>query len=187
MRRSQRARTSLAAVLLAVCGTSACSALDDPDATGATDRGTAQGAVGGRAPSAERGDPVAKQTFTSPVAKGATADIAIMQLSVSGKLAVLDVQYTPHVPGKDGNNYSLSQLHGIEPPVALIDSVNLKRYVVVRDSSNSELQSNLTYSSTENGQPAALQFTFAAPPESVRKIDVQVGSWPTFRSVPVER
>ncbi|WP_158079491.1 hypothetical protein [Actinomadura sp. CNU-125] len=168
MRRSNRARISLAAALVVVCATSACSALDDPDATGATGRGTAQGAVGGRAPSAERGDPVAKQTFTSPLAKGATVDIAIMGLSVSGKLAVLDLQYTPHVTGGSGSS-SLAQLHGIEPPVALIDSVNLKRYVVVRDSSDSALQSDLVYGSTHNEQPAALQFTFAAPPEKSGK------------------
>ena len=28
---------------------------------------------------------------------------------------------------------------------------------------------------------------FAAPPENVKTVDVQIGSWPTFRDIPVER
>ncbi|MEV5825828.1 hypothetical protein AB0L25_09650 [Spirillospora sp. NPDC052242] len=192
MRRSPRttARTAavLAAALLTACATPACSVLDDPEASGASERGASRGAVGGRAPSAGRGAPVAKQTFTSPLTKGATVDIAIMGLSVSGKLAVLDLQFTPNLPeGSASTSASLSQLHGVEPPVTLLDGTNLKRYVVVRDSSDSALQSDLTYTSSDDEQPAALQFTFAAPPENVRKIDVQVGSWPAFRGVPIDR
>lgn len=190
MRRSPRrtpARTAavLAAALLTACTTPACSVLDDP---AASERGTSRGAVDGRAPSAGRGGPVAQRTFTSPLAKGATVDIAIMGLSVSGKLAVLDMRFTPHLPeGSASTSASLSQLHGVEPPVTLLDGTNLKRYVVVRDSSDSALQSDLNYTSSDDGQPAALQFTFAAPPENVQKIDVQVGSWPAFRGVPIDR
>ncbi|RSN64107.1 MULTISPECIES: hypothetical protein [Actinomadura] len=193
MRRPTRTRTArpaavLAAALLAACAAPACSVLDGPGASGASERGTSRGAVGGRAPSAGRGEPVAKQTFTSPLAKGAAVDVEIMGLSTAGKLAVLDVRFTPKLPaGADSTSASLSQLHGVEPPVTLLDGTNLKRYVVVRDSSDSALQSDLNYTSSENGQPAALQFTFAAPPENVRKIDVQVGSWPAFRGVPIDR
>ncbi|MFD0540744.1 hypothetical protein ACFQY7_50005 [Actinomadura luteofluorescens] len=38
-----------------------------------------------------------------------------------------------------------------------------------------------------NGQTTPFYFTFAAPPENVKTVDVQIGTWPTFRDVPVQR
>lgn len=59
-----------------------------------------------------------KGTFDSPAAQGAKVDIAIMGLRVKGKLATLNVQFTPHVPGAAPgriNAYGLNGDHGPAP------------------------------------------------------------------------
>lgn len=132
--------------------------------------------------------PVVKATFDSPIAQGAKLDIAVMGLKVKGRLATLNVQLTPHVPlgGPTRiNAYRLNGEHGLG--TALIDPVNLKRYVVVKDSANKELQTDEIFTNMTNEQATPFFFTFAAPPENVKSIDLQIGTWPTFRDVPVER
>jgi hypothetical protein len=132
--------------------------------------------------------PMVKGTFDSPVAKGATVDIAIMGLRVKGKLATLSVQLTPHVPGGEAgriNAYRLNGRRGLG--TSLIDPVNLKRYVVVKDSAGKTLETDDIFTKMTNDQATPFSFTFAAPPENVKSIDVQIGLWPMFRDIPVER
>jgi hypothetical protein len=92
------------------------------------------------------------------------------------------------VPGAGPNRlnaYELNGERGLDP--SLIDPVNLKRYVVVKDSGGKELQTDEIFTHMTNEQTSSAYYTFAAPPQSVKAIDVQLGSWPTFRDVPVER
>ncbi|SNR51402.1 hypothetical protein [Actinomadura mexicana] len=132
--------------------------------------------------------PLVKGTFDSPVAQGAKIDIAVMGLKVRGRLATLTMQLTPHVPpgGPDRlNAYRLNGEHGLG--TSLIDPVNLKRYVVVKDSGGKELETDDIFTTMTNDQVTPFYFTFAAPPENVKTVDVQIGTWPTFREIPVER
>jgi hypothetical protein len=132
--------------------------------------------------------PVVQGTFDSPAAKGATVDISIMRLKAKGKLATLTVQITPHLPATDTrriNAYGLNGEHRLG--TSLIDPVNLKRYLVVRDSGGQELETDDIFTKMANDQATPFYFTFAAPPESVKSLDVQIGSWPMFRDIPVER
>ncbi|MFC5749511.1 hypothetical protein [Actinomadura rugatobispora] len=135
------------------------------------------------------GRPVVGATFDTPIANGAKIDIAVMGLQVRGKLATLTVRLTPHVPADHSDQgpspYALNGRHAIG--ASLLDPVNLKRYVVVRDSSGKALQTDDIFTDIRNNQPGLLTYTFAAPPENVKALDVQYGSWPLFRNVPVGR
>ncbi|MGI5203999.1 hypothetical protein ACQEU6_20775 [Spirillospora sp. CA-108201] len=148
----------------------------------------AEGAALGKASFDNAAEPIVKGTFDSPAAQGAKIDIALMGLKTSGKLATLTAQLTPHVPAGGPtrlNAYVLNGEHGLG--TALIDPVNLKRYVVVKDSSGKELATDDIFTHMTNDQATPFYFTFAAPPENVKTIDVQIGTWPTFRDVPVGR
>jgi hypothetical protein len=177
-----RLAAAITATLLLAAGLSGCSMLGDESPGGGS------AASVGRASYDNAAKPVVKGTFDSPAAKGATIDIAIMGLKVKGKLATLNVQFTPHLPATDTrriNAYSLNGERGLG--TSLIDPVNLKRYLVVRDSGGQELETDDIFTKMANDQATPFYFTFAAPPESVKSIDVQIGSWPMFRDVPVER
>ncbi|MEU9017964.1 hypothetical protein [Actinomadura sp. NPDC048394] len=181
MRLSHRPAATAAAALLLAGGLAGCSLSDGDSGHGAT-----QGSVGKA--SVDRFDkPVAKATFTTPMAPGAKVDIAVMGLRVKGKLATLSLQWTPHVPG-DTNTptpYRLNGERGLD--ASLIDPVNLKRYVVVTDSGSRRLESDDVLTNLPNEQTTLTSHTFAAPPANVKSIDLQLGSWPTFRDVPIER
>ncbi|MFB4300724.1 hypothetical protein [Actinomadura sp. NTSP31] len=187
MRPSHRPAATAAAALLLAGGLAGCSLLgDDSDPSPAG--GTAKGAVGaaGAASFDNAAKPVVKGTFDSPQAPGAKVDIAIMGLRVKGRLATLTAQFTPHVPGAQRiNAYRLNGEHGLG--TSLIDPVNLKRYVVVKDTGGKELQTDDIFTNMTNDQATPFYYTFAAPPENVKSIDVQIGSWPTFRDIPVAR
>ncbi|MFB4319922.1 hypothetical protein [Actinomadura sp. 21ATH] len=157
-----------------------------------TDGDAAQPArgTGARPPSGTIGtaDPdkvIARQTFGSPIADGATLEIGIIELKVSGRLAHLTLVLTPRNAGSD--QVSVSQLNGRSAPdVALLDTVNLKRYRVVRAGSR-QLQPHYIFDKVRNNRPNVQTYTFAAPPESVRAVDVSFGQWAPFRNVPVTR
>jgi hypothetical protein len=57
----------------------------------------------------------------------------------------------------------------------------------VLDSSKKELESDDIFTHIANDQTASLSYTYAAPPENVKAVDVQIGSWPMFRNIPVAR
>jgi hypothetical protein len=99
------------------------------------------------------------------------------------------MRVTPRLPAgapdQTPNLYELNGRNGLG--ASLIDPVNLKRYVVVKDTSGKDLQTDYIMVHTRNNQPSLHTYTFAAPPENVKALDLQYGSWPTFRNVPVER
>ena len=196
MRLSYRLTVATVAALLFAGGLTGCSG--DDSSSGAERAGGSASqnaeatpnapAKGGEPSVADAGDPVAKGTFDSPIAPGAKVDIAIVSLRANGKLATLAAQVTPHVPPGADDKPTLYKLNGrADPDVSLIDPVNLKRYTVVKDSSRHELQTDTIITRLANEQPANFSFTFAAPPENVKTVDVQIGAWPTFRNVQVER
>lgn len=197
MRPTFRLVAAIAAALLLAGGTAGCS-MSGSDESGSAKPASSSGrdvsSGGGSAvPVGQAGfdnatKPLVKGTFDSPEAKGAKVDIAIMGLKVKGRLATLGVQLTPHVPDagtKSINAYGLNGNHGLG--TSLIDPVNLKRYVVVKDSAGKELETDDIFTRMANDQTTPFFYTFAAPPENVKSIDVQIGSWPTFRNIPVER
>jgi hypothetical protein len=74
------------------------------------------------------------------------------------------------------------------PDISLVDPVGLERYIVVKDSSDTELAPSAVGGiQAVIGQTAIGDWVFAAPPASVTSIDVQVGDWPTFDSIPIQR
>lgn len=190
MRSTRTAAVVLAAVLL-VGGISGCSGLggsSDDSSGGGGSGARAANSVGRGTTTVDTADKVvAKGTFDSPMAPGAKVDIAINRLKVDGRLATLTAQFTPHVPNPPlkPTLYRLNGENGLDP--ALVDPVNLKRYIVVKDARGHELQTDEISTNLGNEQPTQVHFTFAAPPENVKSVNVQLGTWPTFRAVPVER
>ncbi|MWA00612.1 hypothetical protein F8568_009515 [Actinomadura sp. LD22] len=185
MRLSHRLAATTAAALLLAGALTGCSVFDG-DSGGGSGGGAVQGSASKA--SVDRFDkPIAKATFDSPMAPGAKVDIAVMGLRVKGKLATLTLQWTPHVTGagNDPTPYRLNGKHGVD--ASLIDPVNLKRYVVVTDSSTRRLESDEVLTTLPNDRTTMTSHTFAAPPSNVKSIDLQLGSWPAFRDVPIER
>jgi hypothetical protein len=108
-------------------------------------------------------------------------------LKVDGRPARLSVTMTPHVRGSSERLTPFRLNNGSGLGVSLIDPVNLKRYVVVKDSAGQDVQNNDVTTNLTNERPNALSYTFAAPPQGVNQVDVQIGLWPTFPRVPVAR
>ncbi|MEV5825830.1 hypothetical protein AB0L25_09660 [Spirillospora sp. NPDC052242] len=190
MRPFHRAAAAAAAVLLPAGGPAGCAMLDDAGPSRDSASGASGTAVEGGAPSIDTaGDAIVKATLGAPPqAPSAEVEIAVMGLRVRGRLATLTVRMTPRIPPggpDDASPYELNGGEGIDP--ALIDTVDLKRYVVVEDSRGQEMATDDITTDLDNGKAGALQFTFAAPPENVKAVDLQFGGWPMFRDIPVER
>ncbi|MBO2458848.1 hypothetical protein [Actinomadura violacea] len=196
MRLSPRPAAMTAAALLLAGSLAGCS---DSDGDAGNGSGKSAGAGAGAPTSAaapkstvnganldNATEALVKGTFDSPMAQGAKVDIAIMGLRVKGALATLTTRMTPHVPGGQRiNAYRLNGEHGLG--TSLIDPVNLKRYNIVKDSDGKSLGTDDIFTNMTNEQATPFYYTFAAPPENVKAIDVQIGSWPTFHDVPVQR
>ena len=192
MRLSHRLAAAAVAGLLLTGGLAGCALPGvDSGSSSSGDRGggpAGEAVKGGQPGFDQAAKPVTKGTFASPIAPGAKIDIAIMGIRIRGKLATLTTQYTPRIPpgGEDKPNpYDLNGGNGLG--TSLIDPVNLKRYVVVKDSSGDELETDDIFTHIANNQTGTFSYTFAAPPENVESVDVQIGAWPTFRNIPIER
>jgi hypothetical protein len=173
------------ALVMALTG---CLSLDQEEGAGdgrTNSAPPAQGAVGNAA-TAGPGKTIAAASFESPAAPGAKVEIGVVELRVTGRLAELTLSITPRVPGRDDTTvYDLTGSQ--EPNVSLIDTVNLKRYVVVKDSSGKPLQPDYIATRLLNGQASVQTYTFAAPPDGVRTVDMTYAQWPPFRDIPVTR
>ncbi len=134
---------------------------------------------------------IAQQTARVPKSKDATVDIAVLGLAVQGRLATLTVRFTPHFPddspGQSISLYDMSDNALGTNQVSLVDPVGLKRYLVVQDSNNNALGSNEVTTEAVNNSSVVAHWTFAAPPASVTKIDVEVGPFPAFNDLPITR
>ncbi|MWA07076.1 hypothetical protein F8568_043420 [Actinomadura sp. LD22] len=180
---------------------SGCSSSDGgdkgSDATGknVAAQGSGQGAgapspdgIAGGGGAAATGAPVATVTFDTPKFPNGKVEVAVMSLQVRGKLAILTVRLTPHLPQgspEKTNPYELNDEIPLAPE--LIDTVNLRRYVVVKDNQQKEVQTDDVMSPIYNEQAGVATYSFAAPPANVQSVDVHYGHWPAFKNVPVQR
>ncbi|GAA3220079.1 hypothetical protein GCM10010468_44450 [Actinocorallia longicatena] len=173
----------------------ACAALAVAGCSDAGERGTVpEGDGGGKAEQGATGpvgtvqvaDP-AKAIATAKIsAGGGDADVALISLSARGKLADLTLTLTPRTirPGLVRNS-TFWYFGSRDPSAWLLDPVNLKRYNVVKDSGGGTLQTGTVDLAVD--RPVTLNYTFAAPPEEVKTIDVQFGDLSPFRNVPISR
>ncbi|MBA9002482.1 hypothetical protein [Thermomonospora cellulosilytica] len=181
LRRNLRAAAAAAALVVMATGCSVVGGGEDSSGASPTAKATPVAGV-------DPGKVVAKATFPSPLADGATVDVKIHGLHATGRLAVLAVSLTPHVPGgydDDISPYDVNGDRGLYP--YLVDVVNLKRHVVLKDAGGRELGSDDVFTNGRNNTPMYLRYTYAAPPENVSAMDVYIGEWPPFRNIPLER
>ncbi|WP_148086028.1 hypothetical protein [Actinocorallia herbida] len=149
--------------------------------------GSPETAAATQAPqSAQVADPakvLAQATFDGPRGK---FELGVVSLTARGRLADLTLTMTPHYPGfAEKSVLAVGYFTGVYPEVTLVDPVNLKRYLVVKDSAGAMLGAgNEAYNID---RPNTLSYTFAAPPGDVGTLDVYFASFPPFRGVPVTR
>ncbi|MFV2174621.1 hypothetical protein ACFHW2_31900 [Actinomadura sp. LOL_016] len=119
---------------------------------------------GGEAAVDTVGDAIVRATVGAPPqAPAAKVEIAVTGLTVRGRLATLTVQMTPRIPAggpEDASPYALNGETGLDP--ALIDPVNLKRYVVVEDSRGHEMATDDITTDLADDRTGTLRYTFAA-------------------------
>ena len=146
---------------------------------------TAAAVAGGQAPvTAPDGPVLASRTATLG---GQPIRAQLVLLRRTGSLAQLVVRLTNTgkgdalIQGGLGSGPADHTVSGI----SLIDSVNRKRHVVVRDSTGGCLCSR-TEISLAPGQSAHLSATFAAPPPDVRKVVVDVPTYGAFVDIALE-
>jgi hypothetical protein len=134
---------------------------------------------------------LAQQTVKAPDSKDGTVDIAVLGLAVQGQLATLTVRFTPHFPSAAPDDsislYDMSDNAMSQDEVSLVDPVGLKRYLVLQDANRSWLGADEDGTRAVNNSSVSAQWTFAAPPPSVTKIDVDLGPFPPFNDVPISR
>jgi hypothetical protein len=182
-------------IVVALCGAlslGGCGGGDDGDDSGGggTPAATESGGDPAATPESEETaapEALAKRTVEAAGERDTTLDIEVTELAVSGELAKLVLRYTAHdpTPPEDGD-VLLSDLNDVTlVEVTLVDPVNLKRYYVVEDTSGQSLQTDSVNVPIDG--PAEAEYTFAAPPADVEKVDVSVGNWPTIRDVPIQR
>ncbi|AEH11712.1 hypothetical protein FsymDg_4463 [Candidatus Protofrankia datiscae] len=167
-----------------------CSSSSDTPASGGT---TAPGPAGtaqtGQAASA--GVPAASRTasFRAPGSTPGTVEVGLVGLKADGRLSTLTLLWTPRYTGapREKEISVFDMFDGHSPAVTLVDSVNLKRYLVVQDSRNVELGASGPQTKTSNNTPVSASYTFAAPPADVRTIDVYADDRLLFDDVPVGR
>lgn len=134
---------------------------------------------------------LAHETVNAPDSKDGTVDIAVLGLAVQGQLATLSVRFTPHFPSEAADaSISLYDMSGnalSQEEVSLVDPVGLKRYLVVKDSNNNWLGADEVFTKAVNNSSVIAHWTFAAPPPTVTKIDVDLGPFQPLNDVPISR
>jgi len=121
--------------------------------------------------------------------RSGTVTIAVQDLRVDDKLMNLDVVVTPEDPDESADHdISLFDVNGENTlDVTLVDPVNLKRYLVVRDSDNTQLAPSDVGLEALNGGAMTGTWVFAAPPPDVQRLDVYFGEYAPLRGVQVQR
>lgn len=150
---------------------------------------TSTGSTGGPVTSSTDATASRVATFAAPGQPTGTLAVGFVSLQVDGRVANLTLTLTPHFPGTPATEkISIYKMFSdSEPDVSLVDTTNLKRYVVIRDSASQELESDVVATNTTNDRPVTASYTFAAPPASVRAIDLYVNDRRLFDNVPVGR
>lgn len=135
--------------------------------------------------------PAVSKSVTLPVpgSPGQTVTLGLASLTVKGPLTTLTLVWTPHMSGSD--QYSIDDMRGAGAAetlggVSLIDTVNLKRYEVVKDSNGQALAPDADQAGTGNNQPLTTNYSFATPPGNA-SIDIYLDDQRIFEAVPVTR
>jgi hypothetical protein len=172
-------KKTLGVLLLALALAAGCSAAGDGDTSGKRAADGAADVPRGEPAVADPSKAIKRAVFGG---KSGEFELAVVSLDVRGKLADLALSLTTR--GGPGSEVAFLYF-GYVPEVSLVDPVNLKRYTVVKDSAGNELGTgNIRYNL---GQANTLNYTFAAPPENVRSVDVHFGNFPPFRDIPISR
>ncbi|MDO5627358.1 MAG: hypothetical protein Q4G43_03455 [Mobilicoccus sp.] len=135
-------------------------------------------------------EPLATTTIPSPQGDG-DMTIEVLDLKRRGQLVFLNATITrPQVDEDQPNANAFSYLGG-SPVPTVIDPINLKQHRPVETESGplgppSEGGAWVNWS-TASGGTWTVSATFAAPPEDVTHLDVQLGSnLPVFTEVPLQ-
>ncbi|EIV94999.1 hypothetical protein [Frankia sp. QA3] len=181
-----RHRLSLAVtalVTLAALTTASCSGGSD----GTDAPGSAAGSTRPASPASPKSEtPVVTRTTRLTAGENGPVEIGLVDLRTSGRLAVLRLTFTPHLrTDRPGGISLLDMAGGRGGSVSLVDTENLRRYLVVRDSRNEPLGPNPAVIRTVNDSPLNATFTFAAPPAEVKKIDVYLDDQIIFDEVEI--
>lgn len=156
---------------------------------GATQTTTSSAGASSAGGAAQPGEALAKKTVPALNSKDGTVEIAIRALKVEDRLMRLTMSFAPKFPSAaPDESINLFEMHGKSTMyVTLVDPVNLKRYVVVKDADRKALEPDQVFTAAVNGASVTGTWTFAAPPADVEKLDVQVGEFPPFSDVEVQR
>lgn len=197
MKRSHRShRASLASTIaLSIALLGGCSGEKEGSATGPTPvtEKAAKGAGGSAAPSqVATVDPdkvVARQTFKLRKKPEDTVEVGLVSLTVSGKIATLQLVLTPRFKSKPAAEtiqiFDIYEGSGFNP--YLLDLGNLKRYDVVKGS-GSRFASDSVDTRTVNGTSMSAFAVFAAPEDPITTVDVHASDWwPAFKAVAIQR
>jgi hypothetical protein len=145
-------------------------------------------------------DVVARRRVSGPLPEDAvaetrvTVDLLIRGLTVRGRTATLRFTAIPRGWGRSRGNTGGPTLYELNPgpdsefvSAQLIDVEHLRRHLPLKDSDGEAIAGMNYAGNVSDGQPINASWVFAAPPPDVRAMDVQIGSWPIFREVPVTR
>lgn len=133
--------------------------------------------------------------FDSTSERPVTVDLIVRGLTVRGRVATLRVTAIPRGWSSPGPPEDTSPtLWELNPgPDAdgfyaqLIDPVHLRRHLPLEDSEGEVVATMMRAGGNGDGQPIEASWIFAAPPADVTSMDVQLGNWPIFREIPVDR
>jgi hypothetical protein len=124
--------------------------------------------------------------------------VALTSLAREGSLATLNFTATV-LSTSNSTGWQVSDFFGTGEPagpppgktdlvngVFLIDGTNKKKHLVATDTNrNCVCTGNLSGTFVRQGQSIVLSATFAAPPDNVNAVDVNVPHTGTFRNVPI--
>jgi hypothetical protein len=195
----RRAGAALTLALALTIGpvAAACSGGSDPTPSGQAGSsgtpapGAGAGATGGSGGSDAEGAPTPSRTtqFTAPGRDAGRIEVGFVGLVVDNRLAVLTLTLTPRYDRAPADpDISIFKMFGQHSPgVTLLDTADLKRYVVVRDSAGVGLEAAAATTRTRNNVPVSASYTFAAPPAGLSSIDVYVDDRLVFDDAAITR
>ena len=178
-------RPALALSLLLLAGCSSGGGADEPRAQEASEAAPSTEPSGSPAAAATDGPVLASREAG---VNGVPALVEIVSLRRDGTLAHLDLRLTNRGDGAmnlAGGTFGTGALDNTLAGVSLVDGTNRKRHIPVQDSSDRCLCSD-TLISLRQGESVVFSATYAAPPEDVPAVTVEVPRFGTFDEVALE-
>ena len=207
---SRRRRPAAVGAVLAGLAVAGCGGGDGRGPAGSSATGRSVTAPAEAAPTGDRTaswrgagddrDVVARRRVSGPLPEDArpetrvTVDLLIRGLTVRGRTATLRFTAIPRGWGASRDTLGGPTLYELNPgpnseivEAQLIDVEHLRRHLPLKDSEGEAIAGMNYAGNVSDGQPIDASWVFAAPPPDVEAMDVQIGSWPIFREVPVTR